>query len=85
MPERAPETGVDEGERRVRLYCESRKTIWLCTEDATWALQYLRDQLTVKGVKRVAPNDIGPQGAHVAPCLDGPPGQLALVPWVQPP
>ena len=85
MPQKAPETGINEGERVVRMYCESRKTIWLCTEDASWALQYLRDQLHVKGVRRVPAGDIGPGEAHAVPCADGPPGQRALGDWVQPP
>ena len=60
MPQRAPETGIDEGERMVRLYVENRMKVWLCTEDADWALAYLRDQLANKGVRRVAPDDRGP-------------------------
>ena len=38
MPQRAPETGLDEGDRIVRIYCDNRKTIWLCVDDADWAL-----------------------------------------------
>ena len=49
MSQRAPETGIEAGHRMVRLYCENRKRIWLCTKDADWALVYLRDQLTTKG------------------------------------
>ena len=60
MPERAPKTGISEGERIVQLYCENRMQIWLCTKDADWALEYLRDQIRTKGVKRVAPDDRGP-------------------------
>ena len=60
MPERAPQTGCDEGLRMVRLYCEDRKTIWLCTKDADWALAYLRDQMDCKGVVHVSPDDPGP-------------------------
>ena len=78
MPERAPETGIDEGNRKVRIYCESRRVIWLCVEDMDWALKYLRDQLQNKGVARVAPDDIGPGGRPDAPCAAGPPGLLAL-------
>ena len=85
MPKRAPETGLDEGERLVRLYCESRQKIWLCIQEADWALQYLRDQLVVKGVQRVAADDIGPGGGHDAPFLDGPPGQLPIEHWVPSP
>jgi hypothetical protein len=66
MPERAPEMGIDAGIRHVQLYCEDRKTIWLCTKDADWALQYLRDQLDCKGVQKIAPDDRGP-GAGPAP------------------
>ena len=60
MPERAPETGINEGDRIVRLYCEDRKKLWLCTRDAHWALVYLRDQIITKGVRQVAPDDPGP-------------------------
>ena len=60
MPERAPQTGIDEGTRMVRLYCENRLTIWLCTKDADWALAYLRDQMQCKGVGHVSPDDPGP-------------------------
>ena len=67
MPERARETGMDGGDRMVRLYCEDRNKIWLCTKDADWALQYLRDQLSLKGVVRVAPDDRGPGAMPEAP------------------
>ena len=66
MPERARESGFDEGERVVRLYCECRSKIWLCSEDADWALKYLRDQLDTKGVCRVHADDRGP-GAEAPP------------------
>ena len=73
MSQRAPETGIQEGERMVRLYCETRLKIWLCTKDADWALMYLRDQLATKGVHRVAPGDRGPGAGPEAPVPDGPP------------
>ena len=62
MPERARETGIDEGVRNVRLFCESRQKLWLCTTDADWALKYLSEQLLYRGVRRVAPDDVGPGG-----------------------
>ena len=48
MPERAPETGIDEGTRKVRIYWDGWRRLWLCVEDMDWALQYLRDQLQHK-------------------------------------
>ena len=78
MPERARETGVDEGTRMVRIYCENRVKLWLCTEDADWALKYLRDQLKLKGVKRVAPGDSGPGTQPDEPGLACPPDQLSV-------
>ena len=73
MPERARETGIDEGDRMVRLYCEDRRKIWLCTKDADWALLYLHDQLAFQGVPRVAPGDRGPGARPEAPVPAGPP------------
>ena len=60
MPERAVESGLSVGMRKVRLFCKCRQTLWLCTKDADWALQYLRDQLDAKGDKPVAPDDREP-------------------------
>ena len=48
LPERAPESGEDEGMRRVRLWCQDRRELFLCLEDAGWAMAYLRDQLATK-------------------------------------
>ena len=78
MPERARETGIDEGDRMVRLYCEDRRKIWLCIKDADWALRYLRDQIMFKEVARVAPGDRGPGARPEAPVPAGPPGRLHL-------
>ena len=78
MPERARETGVDEGARMVRLYCENRVKLWLCSEDADWALKYLRDQLKTKGAHRVAPGDRGPGARPEEPGPAGPPNLLAV-------
>ena len=86
MPERARETGIDEGDRMVRLYCEDRQKLWLCTKDADWALRYLRDQLSTKGVIRVAPGDRGPGARPVEPVPAGQPvvaGPLHLTDDVQ--
>ena len=60
MPERAPESGVDGGERSVKLSCQNRNTLWLCTEDVLWVITYLRDQLQAKGVPHVEGDDRGP-------------------------
>ena len=77
MPERAPQTGIDEGTRKARLYCEDRKTVWLCTKDADWALKYLRDQLQCKGVHWVAPGDRGPGAGPPPPVHVGDQAQPA--------
>ena len=73
MPERARETGIDEGDRMVRLYCEDRRKIWLCTKDADWALLYLHEQMAFQGVPRVAPGDRGPGARPEAPVPADPP------------
>ena len=73
MPERARETGTDKGERSVRLFCENRKSLWLCTEDADWALVYLKDQLITKGVRQVALENRGPGARPAAAVASGTP------------
>ena len=73
VPERARETGIDGGDRMVRLYCECRTKIWLCTKDADWALLYLKDELERKGVTEVAPDDRGPGAMPEAPVSATPP------------
>ena len=68
MPEKAPDkhhnctTTIP-----VRLYCEDRKTVWLCTTEAQWAMEYLRDQLEAKGDCAVANDDCGPGGPPPPP------------------
>ena len=84
MPQRARETGIDEGDRMVRLLVEDRVKLWLCRDDADWALTYLRDQLELKGVHRVAPDDRGPGVPPEAPGAAAPPGPLALTADVHP-
>ena len=78
MPERARETGIDGGERWVRLFCEDRRKLWLCTRDADWALRYLRDQMIRKGVTHVAAGDLGPGQLPGAAVQAGPPPRLQL-------
>ena len=65
MPARAPESGEDTGTRIVRVLCEDRKTIWLCSEDVSWAVVYLRDQLMHKGLTPVRSADIVPEVPQV--------------------
>ena len=78
MPQRARETGIDEGDRMVRLLVENRVKLWLCRDDADWALTYLRDQLELKGVQRVAPDDRGPGAEPEEAGPADPPDQLAV-------
>ena len=78
LPERAPATGIDEGTRNVRIYCETKRKLWLCLDDADWALLYLKDQLETKGVHRVDAGDVGPGGVLDAPCEADQPRPLAL-------
>ena len=60
MPHRAPESGVDEGVRRVRLlFSYRRRTTWLCTGDAQWAVSYLREQVDAYEVARGVCSHIG--------------------------
>ena len=57
MREKAPETHPTcTTTIPVRLYCENRRTVWLCTEEAQWAMEYLRDQLEAKIVRATATN-----------------------------
>ena len=86
MPERAPETGIDEGDRKVQLYCESRIKLWISVKDADWAVRYLADQMATKEVTRVLPGDRGPGARPAAPDPAGPPvvtGPLYLTDAVQ--
>ena len=46
--------------RTIRIYCEDRRNVWLCSEDAEWAMRYLRDQLECKGIRIVSDDDTGP-------------------------
>ena len=63
MREKAPEACPrDKTKRTIRLFCENRMTIWLCIDDAEWAVKYLRDQLDAKGVTHVPDDDTGPGG-----------------------
>jgi hypothetical protein len=78
MPQRARETGIDEGDRMVRLLVENRVKLWLCRDDADWALKYLRDQLELKGVHRVAPDDRGPGAEPEEAGAADPPDPLAV-------
>jgi len=83
MPEKAPETGLDFGTRKVRLYCVDRLTIWICTKDADWALEYLRAQLECKGVRCVDPGDRGPGALRNVPpglCTGARPASVQVQP-----
>ena len=72
MPARGPEqdpTCTDV--RRVKLFIEDRKTVWLHLNDVPWAVQFLYVQNMLKGVPIVPPDSAGPGGAlsEVVPCL----------------
>ena len=84
MPERAPETGIDAGTRNVRLLCETRQKLWLCFEDADWALRFLRDQLDRSGFERFPADEVGPGRVPDDVCEADQPGLLALQDEMEP-
>ena len=62
MPVRCPEedphcTDV----RRIRLYVESRKEVWLHLDDVEWAVRYLFAQNLLKGVPLRPDDSTGPK------------------------
>ena len=46
--------------RKVEVYIEDRKSIWLSIDDVEWALTYLFTQNQLKGVPLVDDDDAGP-------------------------
>ena len=78
MPERAPETGIAAGTRQVRLLCETRLKLWLCSEDADWALTFLRDQLDRSGFERFPADEVGPGRVPDDVCEADQPSPLAF-------
>ena len=63
MPVRCPEedpTCTDM--RKVRVYIEDRKQIWLDIADVEWAVRYLYIQNHLKGVPLIPDDSVGPAG-----------------------
>ena len=48
--------------RRIRLYVEDRKQIWLDLADVEWAVRYLFVQNHLKGVPLIPDDSVGPGG-----------------------
>ena len=62
MPVRCPEEDPHCTDfRRIRLYVESRKEVWLHLDDVEWAVRYLYMQNLLKGVPLVPDDSSGPQ------------------------
>ena len=66
MPEFPPEEHPEGmSQRRVTLYVDDRKTIWLDIDDVAWAIRFLYVQHWYQGVPAVSPDSTGP--TSVAP------------------
>ena len=64
MPVRCPEEDPKCTDlRKIKLFIEDRKQIWLHLDDPPWAVQYLYVQNMLKGVPLVSPDSAGPGGA----------------------
>ena len=61
MPVRCPEEDPTCAEmRKIRVYVEDRKQIWLDLKDAEWAARYLYIQNHLKGVPLIPDDSTGP-------------------------
>jgi len=58
--------------RAVKLFIVDRQTIWISTDDVSWAVRYLFDQNHLKGVPLVADDDAGPGGGVAERAPEGP-------------
>ena len=68
MPVRCPEEDPDCTEmRKVRVYIEDRKQIWLDLNDVEWAVRYLFVQNHLKGVPLIPDDSTGPGDADAGP------------------
>ena len=65
MPVRCPEEDPTGTERRkIKMYVEDRKSIWLHIKDVEWAVRYLYVQNQLKGVPLIADDSTGPADAR---------------------
>ena len=65
MPVRCPEEDPTGTERRkIKIYVEDRKQIWLDITDVDWAVGYLYVQNHLKGVPLIADDSTGPADAR---------------------
>ena len=53
--------------RTITVFVETRCKIWLSIEDVPWAIEYMHEQHTLKGVIAVDPEDVGPGGEEPVP------------------
>ena len=61
MPVRCPEENPNCTDRRkVRVYIEDRKQIWLDINDLDWAVRVLYIQNQLKGVPLIPDDSLGP-------------------------
>ena len=66
MPVRCPEEDPTGTERRkIRIYIEDRRQIWLDLADVEWAVRYLYTQNHLKGVPLIADDSTGPGDANL--------------------
>ena len=65
MPLRCPEEdpGCTET-KKIMLYIEDRKQIWLALDDVSWAIQYLYVQAHLKGVPLIDDHCLGPRSVR---------------------
>ena len=64
MPERCPEQDpLCQEVRKIKLFIEDRKQLWLHLNDMDWAVRYLYVQNMLKGVPMVSGDSAGPSGS----------------------
>ena len=64
LPARSPEEDPNCTDvRKLKLFIEDRKKVWLHLDDVPWAVRYLYGQNMLKGVPLVSPDSAGPGGA----------------------
>ena len=69
VPEKTPEEDpTGQKQRKIALYIDDRKTIWLDLNDVPWAVQFLYVQNMLKGVALVHADSSGPGGSSSPGC-----------------
>ena len=69
VPEKTlEEDPTGQKQRKIALYIDDRKTIWLDLSDVPWAAQFLYAQNMLKGVALVHADSSGPGGSSSPGC-----------------